>query len=445
MFRRGKQGAPVVKDWLVCESTGRWGALSLLTIFSIVGYVERVNLSVAGRFIRDDFDVTDREIGWAFSIFLLSYTIAQVPSGILIDRFGPRRILVAAGLAWFGVTTLMAWLVGYVAQSASQVIVTLLACRFLLGLAEAPTYPAAAAIIARWFAPTKRGLPNAIVQGAAFTGEALTLIVMASLTNIVGWRPSLALSALPALLAALAWWRWGSDMPCRADSARTERRDNVGEAAAALATSGASPAPFKRAVAALSAGYFLHGYVAYLFFFWFYTYLVDARHFTVAGGGIVGALPIISAALCALVGGRLSDMAASRHNPVRGRQSLVLVAGFVGAGSILVGAFSNDAIWAIGGFIVAVGTRGLVEAAFWSTLNDVAGRRSGLAGGIMNAACNLGGAASTLVAPLLVSGLGWSGAMAVAAIASACTGVALLGLPGTFARSPSRAPQSIAV
>ena len=76
----------------------RWFILALLTCFSTVCYVERINLTVAAKFIRDEFGLTDTQIGWSFSCFLFSYTLAQLPAGALVSRYGPRRVLAAAGM-----------------------------------------------------------------------------------------------------------------------------------------------------------------------------------------------------------------------------------------------------------------------------------------------------------------------------------------------------------
>lgn len=417
------------------KSGRRWLILSLLTCFSTVCYVERINLTVAARFIRDEFGLTDTQIGWSFSCFLFSYTLAQLPAGALVGRFGPRRVLAASGLAWFVITILLAVLAGHVVSTAGQMFATLIFCRLALGLVEAPTYPGAALTIARWFPAGKRGVPNAVIQATSFAGEALTLVALAALASWFGWRSALYLSAVPALLVAVAWWYWGVDQPEHDPRISLDELDYI-QAQPASDTVHIKPETSRSQwavlkdmrLAFLSSSYFFHGYVTYLFFFWFYIYLVDERHFTVAAGGLVGALPTAAAALCALAGGYTSDWIAVRWGSIRGRQLLIFGAGIVGAAALLLGAFAVMPAVAIAGFMVAVGSRGLVESSFWSIVNDIGEEKSGVVAGLMNGFGNLGGVVSTVLAPMLVAQFGWPVAMSVAALAVALTGILMFGI-----------------
>lgn len=409
----------------------RWWVLGLLACFSTVSYIERINLTVAARFIRDEFGLTDIQIGWSFSIFLASYTLSQVPAGLLVDRFGPRRILTVAALLWFLITVALGLFAGHVVQTATGVVTTLVICRFLLGIVEAPTYPGAAALITRWFPAHARGIPNAVIQGTSFAGEALTLILLAFATAYLGWRNAIFASAIPALLIALAWWFWGADRPegdprVSSDELAYIRSVDAAQDAEGLAEKTSILDVIKdRLLVTLSLAYFFHGYVTYLFFFWFYIYLVDERHFSVAAGGLVGALPTIGAAICALFGGVMSDRLTRRFGPIIGRRRLIAGAGFGGAAGLLIGTYASESWIAVAGFIVAVGSRGLVESAFWSLVNYIGGARSGTAAGMMNGAGNLGGVVSTLLAPVLVATMGWTTALTFAAGATTLTGLIL--------------------
>ncbi|HEV2363488.1 MAG TPA: MFS transporter [Caulobacteraceae bacterium] len=429
------------------RSQVRWLILALLTGFSVVSYIERINLTVSARFIRDEFRLSDTQIGWSFSIFLFSYTMAQLPAGMLVDRFGARRVLSVAAVFWFLITLLLGILVGRLAVDAAQVVAALIAMRLLLGLAESPTFPGAASTVARWFPPSARGMPNAIIQSASYAGEALTLILMATITAWLGWRNALYASALPALLLALLWWRFGASRPrddprvSPAELAYIERRE---WAPVVTPSQQSLRLLLNPKLLFLSLGYFCQGYVTYLFFFWFYIYLVDERHFSIAAGGWVGALPTIAAAVCAFGGGHLSDSLARRFGPIPGRRGLIVAAGLGGGACLLVGAFARQPWLAVAGFATAIGTRGLVESAFWSTINDIGGDSSGMAGGAMNCMGNFGGVVSTAIAPFLVAALGWNTAMGIAAGATALSGLLMFGLVDAKVR-PDTSAEGMAV
>jgi ACS family glucarate transporter-like MFS transporter len=363
----------------------------------------------------------------------------QIPAGRLVDRFGTHRVMAVAALAWGAITVLLGLWVGYWASSAAQVIAALVLCRFLLGLTEAPTYPGSAAAIMRWFPARQRGTPNAIVQSASYAGEAVTVTVLAILVLALGWRNALFLSALPALLLAYAWWRFGSSSP--------HEHPGVSASELALITAGekAVPKPLsfdwarlkERNIIVLAASYFCHGYVIHLFFYWFFIYLVDERGFAVASGGAVAALPTAAAAIFGFLGGPLTDRQARRRTPLLGYRQIIVGAAVVGAAFLLLGAFAAGPILAVAGFTIAIGTRGLVESAYWSAAIHVGGKDSGTVSGAMNMMGNFGGAVSTGVAPLLAAYMGWHWALAVAALTTAVGGLVLVLLDCSARRDPT--------
>ena len=412
----------------------RWNILGLVTLFGLVSYFERLNLSVAARFIRDEFRLTDVQIGWSFSAFLIGYTAMQVPAGILTDRLGARRVLGTAAWMWFLLTLILAITVGHITSTAAAVLTALIAIRLLLGLAEAPTFPGASLVVSRWFPPQARGLPNAIIQSASYLGGAVTIATLAGLTTIWGWRAALFTSAAPALALAVVWSHYATDYPGQHRGVSASELNliagnrHLSDNVSCPLSESSWRTIRQRNVVLLSLSYFGQGYVVYLFFFWFFVYLVDVRGFAIAAAGVVAAIPTGAAALCALIGGSLSDRAARVFGPLVGRRWIILSAGILGAAALVLGTTGVAAPVAIAGFAVAIGTRGLVESAYWSIAIDLARGRTASVGGAMNMMANLGGAVSTALAPVLVIHFGWTGSILVAAVLTALTGFILFGM-----------------
>lgn len=410
----------------------RWTILALLVGFSAVSYVERINLSVAGRFVRDDLGLTDVHLGWVFSAFLIAYTLGQIPSGMLSDRYGPHRVLTCAALLWFVLTIALA--AGLMVPGLAPALATawLVGLRFLLGLAEAPTYPAATRVVASWFPEGERATANAVIQSASYAGSALTLPLMTGAVLAWGWQPAMFLSAIPALLLGLLWWRHATDDPSRHRRIGPAEKELIGTRERAAPVSVGTRVPLRivldRSVLWLSASYFCQGYVLYLFFFWFYTYLVDARGFSIASSGWTAALPTVAAAVAALAGGTLSNRLAARSGALPARRRIILWSGVVGAASLLAGAFAAQPVLAVAGFTLAIATRGLVEASYWTLAIEANPRYAGTVGGVMNTASNVGGAASTALAPVVVAVFDWPVAIALAAVVTLLGGICVLGV-----------------
>jgi MFS family permease len=129
---------------------------------AVLLYLERVCLSVAEVFIREDLHLDKPQMGWVFGAFFFAYALGQVPAGWLSQRYGPRAMLAVYMLGWsvFGCFIALA-----------QDFWTLFLARFLLGLSQAGAYPTAALLVKRWVPDRSRGIANSVIAfGGRFGG-----------------------------------------------------------------------------------------------------------------------------------------------------------------------------------------------------------------------------------------------------------------------------------
>jgi len=129
---------------------------------AVLLYLERVCMSVAEVYIREDLRIGKSQMDLAFGAFFIAYALGQVPSGWLSQRYGPRLMMTLYMIGWsvFGVFIALA-----------QDFVTLFIARFMLGLSQAGAYPTAALIVKRWVPDRNRGLASSIVAfGGRFGG-----------------------------------------------------------------------------------------------------------------------------------------------------------------------------------------------------------------------------------------------------------------------------------
>jgi len=370
-----------------------WRLVALLSATATASYLCRVNVSVAGVGMMRELGLSQEAMGRVFSAFLLGYALCQIPAGKLADRWGARRVLGWAAVAWVAAT------VGIAAAGAS--VAALLGARFLLGVAEAPTFPAAAQAIGRWIPSPQRGWANGLVVAAIGLGSAIAPPLISAVMTPWGWRAALLVSAVPALVVALIWFT----IPAAAQPP-TSAPDRA-------ATRGL---PHSRSFILLSLSYTLQGYVGYIFVFWFYLYLVDVRHFDLLRGALFGSLPWLMSIVSIPLGGWLFDRLPYRR--------LVPIAGLAGAGLFTaIGAMASHAYLAATCLALATALVLSVEGPFWATMTAIAGARSGAAGGAMNMGSNLGGLVSPALTPMLAASMGWQGALLVSA---AVAGVASL-------------------
>ncbi len=382
--------------------------VGLLAATATASYLCRVNVSVAGALMMRELALDQVRMGRIFSAFLLGYALCQVPAGMLADRFGARRVLAISALSWVGATALMA------VAPAAGAIPLLLGARLLLGIGEAPTFPAAALAVSRHVPAEARGRANGVVIAAIGLGSAIAPPLVSSVMLRAGWRPALLVSALPALGLAIAWLAIRRMPPEIAPGvpAETKARGRLGT----------------RSFVLLTASYTLQGYVGYIFVFWFYLYLVDVRKFDLLRGAFLSSLPWLLSIVSIPLGGAVSDLLVRRIGPAWGRR-LVPMAGLVGGSVfIAVGARTEDPYVAAVCLALATALVLSVEGPFWATMTGLSRGRSGTAGGIMNMGSNVGGLVSPALTPVLASAIGWENALHVAAALSVVGGLLWLGI-----------------
>lgn len=368
----------------------------LLSAFSLVGYVLRMNISVASPYMMAELHLDKIQMGQVFSAFMLGYALFQVPWGVFGDRIGPGVTLAVAGSVW-AVTTLLTGLApGLLVPAGTASLVALMGIRFLLGVGQAAAYPLASRAVASWLPSSRRALSfSALIVGMAI-GSAFTPPLVSWVMVHAGWRISFYLTALIALALTVSWIAFGWGTGRQIDGAASPR-----------APRGSWLTVLKdRQVALMSLSYFFDSYVLFAFVFWLYIYLTEQRGFTVMQSGFYTALPFAVAIPLVPAAGYLCDRLAARHG-AWGRRVVGMTGLGLSAVFLVVGINVASPAQALVGLSLAVGFLLCTEPAYWSTSMDLGGAYAGTAGGIMNMAGNLGGVVSTALVPILVSHFGW--------------------------------------
>src|SRR5215831_11277471 len=187
----------------------RWLLIFWMFTISAIAYLDRVNISIAGHFIQEEYHLSTVQLGWIFSAFLIGYAAFQAPGGRLADRFGPRKIL-ALGTIWWGVFTALS---AMISPSLAGVVFVLATVRFALGLGEAVVYPASNRLVAKWIPSSERGLANGFIFAGVGAGAGITPPLITYILLNYGWRWSFFVSAIIGLIAGAIWYAIARDTP----------------------------------------------------------------------------------------------------------------------------------------------------------------------------------------------------------------------------------------
>jgi len=386
-----------------------WSMVAMLC--ATAGYICRVNVSTAAPLLMKEFGLSQIEMGRIFSAFLLGYALFQVPSGVVADRLGARRILSWVAWLWFIITvlqTFVGW--GIFEYTTTTALVVFMIFRFILGITASPTYPGSGQGVSRWIMPQFQGRANGIVIASIGLGSALAPPLVSNMMVTLGWRAALIVSAIPALVIALVWLKI-KEPPHIVSSPASEKTGKL------FQFSGNNGKINSLSFYLLTISYSLQGYVGYIFVTWFYLYLVQERHFGLLSGAWMSSLPWILSIVSIPLGGLISDrLVAGRLGPVWGRR-IVPLSGMALSGILIsIGAQTESAVMAAISLAFATALILCVEGPFWAMMIRIAGNKSGTAGGIMNMGSNVGGLISPALTPIIASYIGWENALHIAAI-----------------------------
>ena len=398
-------------------SAVRWRVMWWLAIASVVAYVLRFNLSVAGPAMMHDLGLTEAQLGLVLGAFAWSYGLLQVPGGMLGERFGPRRTLAVAFVCWFATTALMALVPHGLPLVASMGMLLLL--RAAQGVTQAPIFPVACGAYFAWLPPSSWGLANSLSAAGTTVGAALAGPGIAWLVGAVGWRQSFLAVAPLALVLALGWWHDYRDDPA------THRGTNAAELA--LIQGGrapafhAAPVPWikllaHRDILCLTLGYACMNYVFYLFFNWFFYYLTEIRHVTSALAGAFTAAQWMIGAVTALAGGWTCDRLSTRLGARHGCRVTAVSALLVCAPLLVAGTLATSPVLNVTLLSLAFGCTQFVDSAYWAATMRIAGPQAQSATGLMNTGGNVAGGIGAVLVPLLAAPFGWSVALGSGAL-----------------------------
>ncbi len=375
----------------------RWAISVLLGFGVLVNYFDRVNLSVSQDALQASFGISAVMFGYLSSAYNWPYALLQLPSGLLLDRFGVRRV---------GITSTMIWSVASFAAAISTGIAGLFGARFLLGIGEAPTFPANAKATGYWFPKDERSLATAMFDAAAKFSSAIGIPLLGLLLLHFGWRWNFAATGLISLLYLALFYGFYRN-PSEDKLLTPAERDFIvrGGAQPEDRARAAKGAPLiyllrRRKVWGLALGSASYNYTFYFLLTWLPSYLSKALHVDIFHAALYTSVPWTFATLTDLVaGGWLVDELIQRGwSAVRVRQ-IVLIGGTTVGLAIFGTAYAHTPVTVLFWISMSIGGLSAASPVVWSIPSLIAPRESvGTVGGILNFGNQLAGIAAPIAA-----------------------------------------------
>ncbi|GAA4524303.1 MFS transporter [Amycolatopsis samaneae] len=284
--------APLTGEWTRSRirRTATLTMIILLLAWSI-DYVDRFAIGMALPSIGAEFGLTKTAQGLLVTTFAVVYLACQVPAGFLADRFGARKPMLVTLVLWSGFTAL---------TGLAGTFGILLAMRALFGISQG-CFPAASfKAVAERTTPDRRATVTGVMLAASGVGPGIAPLIVAPLIAAVGWRHTFLWLALGgALIGVLLWSLLPKPLPARLNAAA------VGSAPPVTASRREvlrSPQLWKFAVLFCSLNMLAYGLIT-----WVPSYLLEARHVSLAQTGLLAAIPMLVTVVTTILGGWLFD------------------------------------------------------------------------------------------------------------------------------------------
>ena len=359
----------------------RWWVVCWLSLGMVIAYMDRVNLTSAMPAIARNLHLDDEQRGMALSAFFWTYTLGQIPAGILVDRYGVRMLYTLGILLWS-------------VASASTVLITslwaLVATRLVVGLGESVVTSSSLRYIRAHFVEKERGFAVGVYMTGTKIGPAIGLPLAGYLVATQGWQAMFLIMGVGSLLWLGPWLVWvrGTDAAAQ---------PTAGTAAGAESIS-ITEALKSRVMWGIILGTYCYMYFVYYCMTWMPQYFQKMHGMSIEKSNWFGGVSFGGMALVAAIAGWAADRLIARGaEPIFVRRAFT-VAGFVMAAMQTLSVFTSSKELMIGLTVASLCGLGLATANYWALTQTLMPGAVPVA--IQNTAANLAG----IVAPWLT---GW--------------------------------------
>tara|TARA_R110001583_G_scaffold1520_1_gene11805 strand:+ start:8231 stop:9634 length:1404 start_codon:yes stop_codon:yes gene_type:complete len=409
------------------KGKSKFAVLALIFCSVVINYMDRTNISVAAQAISEDLELSKMQMGIIFSAFAWTYSIMQIPGGMLVDSVRIRVLYPVI---------LIAWSLATIVQGMVSSLAAVVGCRMAIGFFEAPSYPANNKIVTQWFAEQERAGAIAVYTSGQFIGLAFLMPVLAVIQQWLGWRGLFFISGGIGILWAGVWYLLYKDPV--SDVGSHKQNNNVDaktvswqkgeqepaqtQAQATASWNNLKIAFSSRKLWGIYIGQFCLGGTLIFFLTWFPTYLAEYRGLSELNTGFVASIPFLAAFCGVLLSGFVSDWLVRKgvSNEVARKTPIIL--GLLLSSSVIFANYVESTQWVTFFLSLTFFGNGLASIN-WIFVSLIAPKHMvGLVGGCFNFI----GGLSAVTIPIAIGYLAQDGDFRPALVLVAC--LALIGL-----------------
>lgn len=393
----------------------RWLIIAVLFIITTINYADRATFSIAGQSASKELGLDAVAMGYIMSAFAWAYVLGQIPGGALLDRFGSKKIYMLALVIWSGFTALQGFAGFFTGLMAASVLFVM---RFAVGLAESPSFPANARIVAAWFPGSERGTASAIFNSAQYFSLVAFAPLMGWLVHEFGWRSVFWVMGVVGVVAAVffvklihspllhPWVNKAEVDYIEAGGGLVRMEEASAKNGASFTWANVKQVLTNRMLLGVYLGQYCINVLTYFFVTWFPIYLVKERGLSILQAGFTAALPALCGFAGGLLGGMISDALLKKTGNLDIARKTPLLLGMVLATSIIVCNYVEQE-WLVIVIMAAAFFGKGVASLGWAVVSDTSPKEmAGVTGGIFNTFGNVAGIVTPIVIGYIVQATG---------------------------------------
>ncbi|CAN5418176.1 glucarate transporter GudP [soil metagenome] len=392
----------------------RFLILLLIFLLTTINYADRSTFSIAGDAASAALGLGPVQMGYILSAFAWAYVIGQIPGGALLDRFG-TKLIYALAIALWSFFTLIQGFSGFL--TGGIVFTALFAMRFMVGLAESPSFPGNARLVAAWFPASERGFASAVFNSAQYFSLVVFAPLMGWLVHTFDWHSVFFVMGGLGILASIVFWKL-IHSPVEHPAINQAELDYI-EAGGGLirmedkvAKTSAFTWPNVRQVitSRMLIGVYIGQYginvLTYFFVTWFPIYLVKERGLSILDAGFAAAAPALCGFAGGVLGGVISDLLLKKTGSLTIARKTPLLLGMILASTIICCVFIQQQWLIIVVMALAFFGKGVASLG-WAVVSDTSPKELvGVTGGIFNTVGNTAGIVTPIVIGYIVAATG---------------------------------------
>lgn len=384
----------------------RWGIVFLLALCTIVLFMDRTIMSIAGPSMMKHFDWSATEFGLVSTAFFIGYTLTQLPGGFLADRFGGTKVLIVGAIGW----SIFVFLTPFGFTIGLMILI-----RIAMGLGEGVTMPAIYSLLAKWIPKKESGIATGLVLAGIPFGTAITMIIATWIIQTWNWQTLFFSFAILGPIWCIVWWKFGKDHPKHDAKVSPEELKYIsedlatsGEASGAVEGTKLSNREILTTISVWGCGfaYFCANYLFFLFLTWLPVYFVNGRGIDLSQSAIYSMLPYVVAIFTYPIGGYLADQASNKFGQNMGRK-MIPIGGLIVAGILLIMASKATSVGSVAALISASnGFLCLTMGGFLTIPRVLSQRHVGTISGVVTTLGSIAGIAAPFLTGLIIDHTG---------------------------------------